>query len=84
MKKLRVKTAGTVCATHTLEIYNASPVVLVSYPHMRRDDLLLSHEEAQDLIVRSFDNEMKMEDMPHAMSVIENLCGSVVGQVRNE
>jgi hypothetical protein len=72
-----------ICATHTLGIYKASPVVLASYPHIRRGDLLLSHEEAQDLIVRSFDNdEVKIEHMHHAMNVIENMCGRVVGQIR--
>jgi hypothetical protein len=71
-----------ICATHTLGFYSASPVVLVSYPHIRRDDLLLSHEKAQDLIVRSFANEVKIKGMPHAMNVVENMCGRVVGQIR--
>jgi hypothetical protein len=72
-----------ICATHTLGIYSASPVVLESYPHIRRDDLLLSHEEARDLIIRSFDiNEVTIEDMHHAMNVIENMSGRVVGQIR--
>jgi hypothetical protein len=71
-----------ICATHTLGIYNASPVVLKSYPHFRREELLLSHEETQDLIVRSVSREIKIEGMCQAKIVIENLCGCVVGQLR--
>jgi hypothetical protein len=71
-----------ISATHNLAKYNISPVEISSLPRISKSDLLLSDEEAAELIDLTCYTEICIKTSQSIKHVIIRECSGVIGVIR--